>query len=118
MTLKDKAKKVGKAVIFMKLFEDIMANREQREEDFAKLKAHIEEWLAEAPDDLNAILASILVKAPDSSADEIKEEFEKAKAEYHAEDEDILPWFESQIDVITQEAEEAEAAGEEEDAEE
>lgn len=108
MSLKSKAKKIGKAVIFVKLFEDLMANKDKREEDIAKLRIHIEEWKAEAPDDLNAILASILMKAPDSSPDEIKAEFEQAKAEYHAEDEDILPWFESQIENITKEGEEAE----------
>lgn len=108
MSLKSKAKKIGKAVIFVKLFEDLMANKDKREEDIAKLRIHIEEWKAEAPDDLNAILAAILMKAPDSSPDEIKAEFEQAKAEYHAEDEDILPWFESQIENITKEGEEAE----------
>ncbi|ADC45943.1 hypothetical protein mru_0091 [Methanobrevibacter ruminantium M1] len=114
MSLKSKAKKIGKAVIFVKLFEDLMANKDKREEDIAKLRIHIEEWKAEAPDDLNAILAAILMKAPDSSPDEIKAEFEQAKAEYHAEDEDILPWFESQIENITKEGEEAEEEAEEE----
>ena len=110
MGIKSKAKKVGKAIVFMKLFEDIKANREPIEEDLAKLKEIIEEWLAEAPDDLNAILASILVRFHEGSIEDPKAEFEKAKVEYHAEDEDVLPWFENQIEVIEaeKEAEEAE----------
>ena len=39
-------------------------------------------------------------------------EFEKAKVEYHVEDEDILPWFENQIEIIEAEKE-AEAEVEE-----
>ena len=111
MSIKSKAKKVGKAIIFMKLFEDLQANKEPIAEDIAKLKEIIEDWLAEAPDDLNAILASILVKAKEGSVEDPKEEFKQAMAEYHAEDEDILPWFENQIDVI--EAEKEEEADEE-----
>ena len=95
----------------MKLFEDIKNNKEPIEADIAKLKEIIEEWLAEAPDDLNAILASILVKAKEGSVEDPKAEFEQAMAEYHAEDEDILPWFENQIEFI--EAEKAEEAVEE-----
>ena len=112
MGIKSAAKKVGKAIIFMKLFEDIKANKEPIEADIAKLKEIIEEWLAEAPDDLNAILASILVKAKEGSIEDPKAEFEQAMAEYHAEDEDILPWFENQIEFI--EAEKAEEAAAEE----
>ena len=112
MGIKSAAKKVGKAIIFMKLFEDIKANKEPIEADIAKLKEIIEEWLAEAPDDFNAILASILVKAKEGSIEDPKAEFEQAMAEYHAEDEDILPWFENQIEFI--EAEKAEEAAAEE----
>lgn len=111
MSIKSKAKKVGKAIIFMKLFEDLKANKEPIEEDIAKLKEIIEEWLAEAPDDLNAILASILVKVQEGSVEDPKAEFEQAMAEYHAEDEDVLPWFENQIEII--EAEKEEEAAEE-----
>ena len=112
MGIKSAAKKVGKAIIFMKLFEDIKANKEPIEADIAKLKEIIEEWLAEAPDDLNAILASILVKAKEGSVEDPKAEFEQAMAEYHAEDEDILPWFENQIEFIEAEKAEEEAAEE------
>ena len=111
MGIKSAAKKVGKAIIFMKLFEEIKANKEPLEADIAKLKEIIEEWKAEAPEDLNAILASILVKAKEGSVEDPKAEFEQAMAEYHAEDEDILPWFENQIEFI--EAEKAEEAVEE-----
>lgn len=111
MGIKSAAKKVGKAIIFMKLFEDLKANKEPIEADLAKLKEIIDEWNAEAPNDLNAILASILVKAQEGSVDDAKAEFEQAKAEYHAEDEDILPWFENQIEIIEAEKE-AEAAEE------
>ena len=113
MSIKDKAKKLGKAIIFKKLFEDIKANREPIEEDIAKLKELIEEWKAEAPEDLNLVLASILVKFEEGSIVDPKAEFEKAKVEYHAEDEDILPWFENQIEII--EAEKAEEEAEEAD---
>ena len=106
MGIKSAAKKVGKAIIFMKLFEDLKNNKEPIEADIAKLKEIIEEWKAEAPNDLNAILASILVKAQEGSVEDAKAEFEQAKAEYHAEDEDILPWFESQIEIIEAEKEE------------
>ena len=112
MGIKSAAKKVGKAIIFMKLFEDIKANKEPIEADIAKLKEIIEEWLAEAPDDLNAILASILVKAKEGSIEDPKAEFEQAMAEYHAEDEDILPWFENQIEFIEAEKAEDEATEE------
>ena len=112
MGIKSAAKKVGKAIIFMKLFEDIKANKEPIEADIAKLKEIIEEWLAEAPDDLNAILASILVKAKEGSIEDPKAEFEQAMAEYHAEDEDILPWFENQIEFIEAEKAEEEAVEE------
>ena len=100
--------KIGKAIIFKKMFEDLMAKKERREADFSILIEHIEVWKEESPDDLNAILASILVKAQDASPDDIKAEYEQAKAEYHAEDEEILPWFESQIENITNEDENAE----------
>ena len=91
MGIKSAAKKVGKAIIFMKLFEEIKANKEPLEADIAKLKEIIEEWKAEAPEDKTAILASILVKA---------------------QDEEILPWFENQIEIIEAEKE-AEAEVEE-----
>ena len=112
MGIKSAAKKVGKAIIFMKLFEDLKANKEPIEVDIAKLKEIIEEWKAETPNDLNAILASILVKAQEGNVEEAKAEFEQAKVEYHAEDEDILPWFENQIEIIEAEKEEAEAVEE------
>ena len=48
MGIKSAAKKVGKAIIFMKLFEEIKANKEPLEADIAKLKEIIEEWKAEA----------------------------------------------------------------------
>ena len=38
MGIKSAAKKVGKAIIFMKLFEDIKDNKEPIEADIAKLK--------------------------------------------------------------------------------
>ena len=47
---------------------------------------------------MNCVLASILVNAQDGSVEDAKAEFEEAKSQYNAEDEDILPWFESQID--------------------
>ena len=106
MSIKSKAKKVGKAILFMKMFEDLMANKENIEADIAKLKEIIEEWKAEAPDDLNAVLASILVGAKEGSIEDPEAEFKQAMAEYHAEDEDILPWFENQIEVIEAENEE------------
>ena len=108
MSIKSKAKKIGKAIIFKKMFEDLMAKKERKEADFSILIEHIEVWKEESPDDLNAILASILVKAQDASPDDIKAEYEQAKAEYHAEDEQILPWFESQIENITNEDENVE----------
>lgn len=114
MGIKSAAKKVGKAIVFMKLFEDLKSNRGLIEEDIAKLKEIIDEWKAEAPNDLNLVLASILIKAEEGSIEDPKEEFEKAKAEYNAEDEDVLPWFESQIAVIEAEKE-AEAAVEAEE---
>ena len=96
MGIKSAAKKVGKAIIFMKLFEEIKANKEPLEADIAKLKEIIEEWKAEAPEDKTAILASILVKAQEGNV----------------EDEEILPWFENQIEIIEAEKE-AEAEVEE-----
>lgn len=112
MSIKSKAKKVGKAIVFMKLFEDIKANKEPLEADIAKLKEIIEEWKAEAPDDLNAILASILVKAHEGTVEDPKAEFQQAMAEYHAEDEEILPWFENQIEFIEAEKADEEVAEE------
>ena len=44
MGIKNAAKKVGKAIIFMKLFEEIKANKEPIEADIAKLKEIIEEF--------------------------------------------------------------------------
>ena len=112
MSLKSKAKKIGKAILFKKLFDEIMAKKENRDEDLLKLSQFIEEWKAEAADDLNVILASILIKAQDTPAEDIKAEVEKAKVEYHAEDEDVLPWFENQIDAILEEKENEEANAE------
>ena len=74
MGIKSAAKKVGKAIIFMKLFEDIKNNKEPIEEDIAKLKEIIEEWKAEAPEDKTAILASILVKAQEGNVEDAKAE--------------------------------------------
>lgn len=107
MSLKNKAKKIGKAVIFMKLFEDLKANKKPIGEEISKLKEIIEEWEAEAPDDLNCVLASILVNAQDGSVEDVKAEVEQAKAQYDAKDEEISPWFESQIDNLTSIDEEA-----------
>ena len=105
MSIKSKAKKVGKAIIFMKLFEDLKANKEPIGQNIAKLKELIEEWKAEAPNDVNIVLASILVRAQEGNVEEAKEAFEKVKVEYHVEDEDILPWFENQIETIEAEKE-------------
>ena len=105
MSIKSKAKKVGKAIIFMKLFEDLKANKEPIGQNIAKLKELIEEWKAEAPNDVNIVLASILVKAQEGNVEEAMEKLEKVKVEYHVEDEDILPWFENQIETIEAEKE-------------
>ena len=107
MSIKNKAKKVGKAILFKKLFDELKAKKQRRKEDLVILIELIDEWKAENPDDLNCVLASILVNAEDSSPEEVKAEVEKAKAEYHAEDEDLLPWFESQIDNLDYGDEEA-----------
>lgn len=111
MSLKKKAKKLGKAIIFKKLFDEFKAKKQRRKEDLVILIEYIDEWKAESPDDLNCILASILVNAEDGSAEDVQAEYEKAKAEYHAEDEDILPWFESQIENLTSEDEESVEVG-------
>ena len=66
------------------MFEDLKANKEQIAEDISKLKEIIEEWKAEAPDDLNCVLASILVNAQDGSVEDAKAEFEEAKSQYNA----------------------------------
>ena len=107
MSIKNKAKKVGKAILFKKIFDELKAKKQRRKEDLVILIELIDEWKAENPDDLNCVLASILVNAEDSSPEEVKAEVEKAKAEYHAEDEDLLPWFESQIDNLDYGDEEA-----------
>ena len=107
MSIKNKAKKVGKAILFKKLFDELKAKKQRKKEDLVILIELIDEWKAENPDDLNCVLASILVNAEDSSPEEVKAEVEKAKAEYHAEDEDLLPWFESQIDNLDYGDEEA-----------
>ena len=99
MSIKSKAKKIGAALIFQKLYSDFKAKQENG--DLDKLKEHIEEWKASAPDDLNAILASILVKAHEGSAEDVQAEVEKAKSVYNAEDSDLVPWFESQLENIT-----------------
>ena len=112
MSLKSKTKKIGKALLFQKLYSDFKAKKERRDEDLVILVEHIEKWKVDAPDDLNCVLASILVNAEDSSPEEIKSKFEEAKATYNAEDEDLVPWFESQIDNITYDDEEEEAAEE------
>ena len=85
---------------------------------------HQTEWKANAPDDLNVILASIIVKAHEGSAEDVQAEVEKAKADYNAEDSELVPWFESQIENLTYDDEEeaveesAEVAEEAETAEE
>lgn len=107
MSLKKKAKKIGKAIIFIKLFEDLKAAKEPLDEEIAKLQEIIDEWKAEAPDDLGCALASILVDAEAGNVDDIQAEVEQAKAQYEAEDEETIPWFESQIDTIARENEEA-----------
>ena len=98
MSIKKKAKKIGRAILFKKLYDELKAKKERKKEDLVILVELVEEWKAENPDDLNCVLASILVNAEDSSPEEVKAEVEKAKAEYNAEDSDMLPWFESQIE--------------------
>ena len=66
------------------MFEDLKANKEPIAEDISKLKEIIEEWKAEAPDDLNCVLASILVNAQDGSVDDEKAVFVEAKSQYNA----------------------------------
>lgn len=112
MSIKDKAKKIGRAVLFMKLFEEIKANKEPIAEDLAKLKELVEEWKAEAPDDLNQVLASILVKFHEGSLEDADAEFEQAKEQYQAADEDMIPWFESQVEYLRAEKEKEKAAQE------
>lgn len=112
MSIKNKAKKIGKAVMFMRLFEKIMANKEPIAEDIAKLKEILKEWKAESPDDLNPILASILVRVHEGSVEDAEAEFEQAKEQYQTEDEDMIPWFESQVEVIKAEKAKEEAAKE------
>lgn len=108
MSIKSAAKKVGKALIFQKLYAEFKANKENGSLD--ELKQHIEEWKADASNDLNCILASILVQAEEGSIDDVQAEVEKAKSEYGAEDLDLVPWFESQIETIEAEKEEGAAA--------
>lgn len=98
MSIKTKAKKLGKALIFQRLYSDFKAKKERREEDFLILAELIDDWKKETPDDLNCVLASILINAEDSSPEEVKAEVEKAKTEYDADNSDLLPWFESQIE--------------------
>lgn len=109
MSLKSKAKKLGKALIFQKMYSDFKAKKERRNEDITILIEYIEEWKETAPDDLNCVLASILVDAQDGSTEDIQAEVEKAKAEYNAEELDLVPWFESQIETIEEEKEAEEA---------
>lgn len=104
MGIKSAAKKVGKALIFQKLYSEFKASGENGNLD--DLKQLVEEWRANASDDLNCVLASILVQAEEGSIDDVQAEVEKAKSEYGAEDLDLVPWFESQIETI--EAEKAE----------
>lgn len=105
MDVKKKAKKVGRAILFMKLFEAIRANKEPIAENIVKLKELLEEWKAESPEDLNFVLASILVKVDEGSIEDAEAEFEQAKAQYQTEDEDMIPWFESQVEAIRAEKE-------------
>lgn len=84
MSLKNKAKKNRKSSSLHEVFEDLKANKEPIAEDISKLKEIIEEWKAEAPDDLNCVLASILVNAQDGSVEDAKAEFEEAKSQYNA----------------------------------
>ena len=105
MSLKDKAKKLGAAIVFKKLYSEFKAKKEKRDEDITILIEYVEEWKANAPDDLNSILASILIKAQTGSTEDLQEEIEKAKSEYNPEDLDFVPWFESQIEVIEEEKE-------------
>lgn len=98
MSIKTKAKKLGKALIFQRLYSDFKAKKERREEDFLILAELIDDWKKETPNDLNCVLASILINAEDSSPEEVKAEVEKAKTEYDADNSDLLPWFESQIE--------------------
>ena len=103
MSIKSKAKKIGKAILFKKLYNEFIAKKERRDIDISILIEHIEEWKAENPDDMNCALASILVKAQDASPEEIEEEVNQAKEQYTTEDEELIPWFECQIQNATSE---------------
>lgn len=98
MSFKKKLIKIGAALIFQKLYSDFLAKKERNEEDIAELMEYVDQWKENSPDDLNCILASIIIESYDGSAGDINAEVEKAKAEYSAADEDLLPWFESQIE--------------------
>ena len=111
MSFKKRVLKLGAALVFQKLYLDFKAQMENGEGDLSVLKEYIEQWKENVPNDLNCILASILVDAHEGSIEDVGEAVEKAKVEYHAEDEDMLPWFESQIENIDF-GDEAEAAEE------
>ncbi|WP_458403703.1 hypothetical protein [Methanobrevibacter sp.] len=100
MRIKDKAKKISRVILFIKLYEKIRANKEPILEDLTKLKELLDEWKAESPEDLNQVLASILVKFQEGSVEDVDSEFEQAKEQYQAEDEEMVPWFESQVEYI------------------
>jgi alpha-amylase/alpha-mannosidase (GH57 family) len=103
MSIKSKAKKIGKAILFKKLYDEFIAKKEGKGMDIHILIEHVENWKAENPDDLNCVLASILVKAQDASPEEIKEEVNQAKEQYTTEDSELIPWFECQIENATSE---------------
>ena len=108
MSIKSKAKKIGKAILFKKLYDEFISKKGKREVDISILIDHVEEWKAENPDDLNCVLASILVKAQDASPEEIEEEVNQAKEQYTTEDSELIPWFECQIQNATSEDEKEE----------
>ena len=100
MSFKKKLIKLGAALIFQKLYADFKAKKERSDADLAELVEYVDQWKANSPDDLNCVLASILVGVYEGSVDDVEAEVAKAKVEYNAADEDMLPWFESQIENI------------------
>lgn len=99
-----KGKKILKAVIFKKIFDEYMAARAADDElDLSPFAEPLDEWSQNSPDDLNCVLANILIKAPDTPADELQQEVEAAKEQYTAEEPELVPWFESQINNLSKE---------------
>ncbi|MBQ6813166.1 MAG: hypothetical protein IJP12_00860 [Methanobrevibacter sp.] len=99
-----KGKTILKAIIFKKIFDEFMAARAADDElDLSPFSEPLEEWRKNSPDDLNCVLATILIKAPDTPVDELQEEVEAAKEQYTAEEPELVPWFESQINNLSKE---------------